>query len=297
MKNNEHLSHFQLNDIVLHDYDEVYRLADSQDQVSVFEDFEDFQVFVVRRMSVHKNALSFESAPFILKPGKVYYYQREKGCWKLLKNSFEEMSELLDRFYAENQKILYSYVSEIEKLEDFLFERKIPSYFMDLWFDIKKDLTRVDNFYYRNSIVYREFLKKTHQSIESFIDDFKDIEENIQFHISYIASLKIRLDSLHHYYSSIHYDRLNKTLMRLTVISAIFLPLNLIVGFFGINTAGLFFQNDPQGTQKVLIILFTVLLLALLGMRLIKWLDHYMLRFFLGRYDFYKNISQRLKKL
>jgi magnesium transporter len=38
----------------------------------------------------------------------------------------------------------------------------------------------------------------------------------------------------------------------LTVISAIFLPLTLVTGIFGMNTGGLPFTDDPNGTLKVL---------------------------------------------
>jgi magnesium transporter len=40
----------------------------------------------------------------------------------------------------------------------------------------------------------------------------------------------------------------------LTIISAIFLPLTLVTGFFGMNTGGLPFTDDPHGTTKVIVI-------------------------------------------
>ena len=126
-------------------------------------------------------------------------------------------------------------------------------------------------------------------------DEFTDVSEDIQYQMANINSLKSRLDGVHHYHDSIKTDRLNKTLLSLTVISGIFLPLNLIVGFFGMNTPGLYFMNDVNGTQKVVVILVSVLLVCLLGIKLVQLIDHYLLRFVLGRYSFYKNLTQNLE--
>ena len=41
----------------------------------------------------------------------------------------------------------------------------------------------------------------------------------------------------------------------LTIISAIFLPLNLVVGFFGMNTSGLPFTEGNNGTLSVIVTL------------------------------------------
>ena len=201
----------------------------------------------------------------------------------------------LEGFYGSNQKIIAGYTSQVEKLEDFLFERQAPGYFMDLWFDLKREISRLDNYYYRNSIVFREFLKVCDPMFGKLKDEFTDVSEDIQYQMANINSLKSRLDGVHHYHDSIKTDRLNKTLLSLTVISGIFLPLNLIVGFFGMNTPGLYFMNDVNGTQKVVVILVSVLLVCLLGIKLVQLIDHYLLRFVLGRYSFYKNLTQNLE--
>ena len=41
---------------------------------------------------------------------------------------------------------------------------------------------------------------------------------------------------------------MNRTIYLLTILSGIFLPLNLIVGYFGINTQGLPFAHLPNGS-------------------------------------------------
>lgn len=276
---------------------EVNEFFKSSDQLSTFENYGDFQVFVIRRMSVASKELGFQSEGFLIKGSDVYQYNRDSISFRQLSHGFQSLIELLEQFYHQNQLLMNSYSSEIERLENFLFNRSIPGYFMDLWFDIKKDLARVENFYFRNAVVYREFQRKMEDRFGEWHDEFKDIDENIQFQSTALQTMKGRLESLHNYYESVKNDRLNKTLLTLTIISGVFLPLNLIVGFFGMNTEGLYFHGDPSGTQKVLITLGLVLLVCLLGGKIIQLIDAFILKYILGRYNFYQNILKRVAEL
>ncbi len=288
---------FRLADLISDHLEEVQGLVSSKDRYSTFEDYQSFQLLIVRRMILEEQALAFKSADFLLVGEAVYYRDPQRDIFGKFANGYEDLLRCLETFYKINRDIVSGYSGEIEKLEDFLFSREIPSYFMDLWFDLKKDLSRIENYYHRNEIVYREFLKRTANRFQSLNDEFKDIEDGIQFQSSSVKILKTRLESLHHYYDSIKSDRLNKTLLMLTVISGVFLPLNLIVGFFGMNTADMFLQNSPEGTERVLIILGVVLLVCLSGIKVARLIDAYVLRRLLGRYDFYKSISNRLGKI
>ncbi|OYZ64605.1 MAG: hypothetical protein B7Y17_03670 [Sulfuricurvum sp. 24-42-5] len=55
---------------------------------------------------------------------------------------------------------------------------------------------------------------------------------------------------------------MNRSIYILTIVSIVFLPLNLVVGFFGMNTGGLPFQDSTMGTTYAFIsmILFTAIL-------------------------------------
>ncbi|MCI0500202.1 MAG: hypothetical protein L0Y61_00460 [Epsilonproteobacteria bacterium] len=51
-----------------------------------------------------------------------------------------------------------------------------------------------------------------------------------------------------------------------------FLPLNLLIGFFGMNTGGLYFATNPNGTLMVSLILDGIItLISLLFMKR-RWL-------------------------
>ena len=54
---------------------------------------------------------------------------------------------------------------------------------------------------------------------------------------------------------------MNKMIYILTIISAVFLPLNLLVGFFGMNTSGLPFTTpEVNGTLNVIFLMFILVL-------------------------------------
>jgi magnesium transporter len=54
---------------------------------------------------------------------------------------------------------------------------------------------------------------------------------------------------------------MNRSIYLLTIVSAVFLPLNLVVGFFGMNTGSLPFTADG-GTYAVVMILSSISLIS-----------------------------------
>lgn len=287
----------RITNLISHDQDEVLEFIKGEDQPSTYEDFGDFKLLVLRRLRLADQSMILWSEVFLFLPDKIYYFERDKDIFVPLDKGMTDFCEILRGFYEHNHKIIVGYSEEVESLENNLFERNIARHFMDLWFKIKKDLAKFENFYYRSLLVFREFKRSVPDEFQSGAELLEEIDETIGFQNSNILTLKSRLDSLHHYYNSIKQERLNKTIFMLTVISAIFLPMNLIVGFFGMNTEGLFFKDNPQGTINVVFILIAVTILALLGLKVIRVVDQYLLRFLLGRFNFYKNISKRFEDI
>ena len=285
-----------LSTIVPHSLKEVESLI-RDSSTSLYEDYGSFKLFIVRKAEITRDNLNFSTETYIINSEKkeVYNYDPKNNKVEKLPKAFQSFLRRMEKLYNNNQKIINTYSQGVENLEDYLYARSTPSYFMDMWFDLKRVLSKLENYYYRNSVVYREFFKDMEGMFGDWWDEFKDIEENISFQISNINTMISRLDGVYNYFESIKADRLNKTLLSLTVISGIFLPLNLIVGFFGMNTPGLYFLEDKQGTQKVLMILGGVLLTFLIGFKVVRLIDRYLLRFILGRYNFYKNITSKLE--
>ncbi|MEQ8352498.1 MAG: CorA family divalent cation transporter [Leptospiraceae bacterium] len=268
-----------------------------EDQPTTYEDYDDFQVFIFRRLRMEDEALGTTCEAFLLRQNEVCFYDRDSRLFRQLPGAYEALADSIEAYHTQNQRILTAYSAEIERLEEALFTRKIPAYFMDLWFDIKKDVARIENYYYRNSLVFKEFARRQRSRFGEYADWFKDLEDDIVFQQGSLANLKSKLDSLHHYHDSIKSERLNRTMFTLTLMSGVFLPLNLIVGFFGMNTRGLFFSDDPAGTHLVTILLASTLFISLFGLPIIKLIDRWVLRLLLGRYNVYKSIMKRVKKV
>lgn len=76
-----------------------------------------------------------------------------------------------------------------------------------------------------------------------------------------------RLNELHLLMSAIKNEKMNQSLYFLSILSAIFLPLNLIVGFFGINTNDLFLSNVKHATWYVFALICFILLSGLIVYR------------------------------
>ncbi|MEZ4871962.1 MAG: CorA family divalent cation transporter [Bdellovibrionales bacterium] len=201
----------------------------------------------------------------------------------------------LHNIYNQNRRILDLYLEQVDELENQIFDRSMTNLFMDHWANLKRDLSRMDSIILETVVCFAEFFSVCERKFGKHKGKFQDIEEMIGFQKSSVDALKTQLDSIHNHYASIKSDRMNKTLLGLTVISGVFLPLNLIVGFFGMNTPGLFLMDNPEATQWILYLLVGVLAVFLLGFQLIQLLDKWLLRFFLGRFNIYQDLKSRLE--
>ncbi len=60
-----------------------------------------------------------------------------------------------------------------------------------------------------------------------------------------------RIDDIYAHIQSLKNDKINRNIYILTLLSALFLPLNFITGFFGMNTNGMFLNGFQNGTAIV----------------------------------------------
>ena len=68
---------------------------------------------------------------------------------------------------------------------------------------------------------------------------------------SMISEYSLRVEDIYTFIQSDKNDKINKNIYLLTLISALFLPLNFITGFFGMNTNGMFLSSFKDGTLIV----------------------------------------------
>ncbi len=268
-----------------------------KDHPSYFVDNGQYQVFIMRYFLFGKEGLDHNSLAYIFFDQKIYKYIRESDEIELVTESFELIHKEIFSAHLQNREIIEKYVDEIDLLEDKVYQRQIPRSFMDTWFDIRKDMLKIERYYQKNMNVIRDFFK-FHLLREDFlISEFKDLEEMASLNLSKVTGRLERLNSIYSYYESVKNDHLSKNLYVLTIISAVFLPLNLIVGFFGMNTNGLYLKDNPDGTYYATLILIIALIVTMMGLKIVKLFDHYVMGKMFKRYDLYKNISKKLNDL
>ena len=88
-----------------------------------------------------------------------------------------------------------SYTAEIEKLEDYLYERKVPAIFMDLWFDLKKDTARIERYFGRQTYSINEFQKWAEKQADFPLLDLTTFDQDVKFALSNTGAALSRLDS------------------------------------------------------------------------------------------------------
>ncbi len=260
----------------------------------VLED--NYQILIIREIDLETSGLVLKSRGYVIHQDEVYRYHRHNKSFEKYEKSYLSLHQELDPIYKKNFSIISNYVSEIDKLEDSLYERKLTKIFMDVWFELKKDLSVAERFYKRNLAVIERFVDDKAELPKFPYSEFVDLRQFITQSSNLLLAQISKLDSLHHYYTSIKNDHLNHNLYLLTVISAIFLPLNLVVGFFGINTPGLYFAEHSEGTDKVLTVLAATLVITAIAFPLVKLLDLHLTKLFLGK-DKFSSKKRRLKKV
>jgi magnesium transporter len=90
----------------------------------------------------------------------------------------------------------------------------------------------------------------------------RDVLEHIERVLTHVRRLEASAESAVQMHFSAQSNRTNDIMRTLTVLTAIFLPLNFVTGFFGMNFEGLPLIHSPRGFW------FTVVLLLIIGIGL-----------------------------
>lgn len=266
---------------------------------SYFFTTEEYTLLITRFFDVSQKGLIGISTPYLLfKNEQAYRYKRDKQEFEILSARHESVANSIKVELSHSETLITNYVSEIDRLEDQLYMRKLSPLFLDLWFDLKKDITRMERILeraYESIKRYLNFYEKEEGFSQSH--EFANILEHIQRYARLCSLSSSKLDTLYSYYNSLKNDKINKNIYALTILSGIFLPLNFVVGFFGINTEGLFFSGDPSGTLYVVWLLVGLFLFLLVFLPLIGILERFVLRRVLGRVKLYNKLVKKIKNI
>lgn len=201
---------------------------------------------------------------FAFENDEIFEWQSDKSGEAFIATNSANLLEKLKAQINEARGNLAHYQNLIERKENAVLKGKSVERFFQKSFVLKQKLNKSLNFCAQageslNLLTNEQaFLKKP---LRIYIYATKSLEKSAK-------ELITRLDGLYALISSIKNERLNQNIYILSVISTIVLPLNLIVGFFGMNTGGLFLQDSAFGTLIVLGIIIAVFAFGALYYRL-----------------------------
>lgn len=226
---------------------------------SIFDDNENYNMLIVRLPMIGEQ-LSSKSFGFILTDQKSYYYDKEKKEFKEFDNEFTSVYKMVDKAADRVLRSFTRFQDLVSDLEENLYANNTDKDFLNSWLEIKLQILRVERILARTTNIMDEFIGFYKDNEDFPINKYIDIHEHLD-RIMRSALLQLsKLDYLYSFYNAKSNDKMNKMIYILTIISAIFLPLNLVVGFFGMNTSGLPFSSGDSGTYYAITIMTTLAL-------------------------------------
>ena len=177
------------------------------------------------------------SQKFLFKNGQIFKEELNSPCDK---NEFlETIKKLLDNFL---NKIL-EHESELENYEQiYTGSAKVANFvkkYHVLRYEIRKFESRISRIYEALQICAAEQ------------NELKNSIHKCGVLKSMISEYSLRVEDIYSFIQSDKNDKINKNIYLLTLLSALFLPLNFITGFFGMNTNGMFLSSFKDGTLIV----------------------------------------------
>lgn len=215
---------------------------------NAYYEFEDSDIFILDNEDF-KYIFVFENE-------QIYSY-KDSEMILFSKNDF--IAVLKNVLQAEKDKINSINLS-IEKREMLILENKRVKNFLIKYFMLKVKLGKshkfVSSILESCKICYskQHFLKK---NLKTILINLGNLERNIKENIT-------RLEGIYAYINTVRNEKINKNIYFLSIMSAIFLPLNLIVGFFGMNTKNLFLSENDYGTYYILGVILTIFFILFL---------------------------------
>ena len=225
-----------------------------QDHPSDFIKRDGYSVLILRLPEVNSSVL-IDSFAFIIERDLVSIYNRE--C-----NSIEELGSIDRLIEFINQKVekliadIKRYHIAIDNMEESIYANNLSDSFMQEWLSYKKDISLINRLMFHSLIAIEQFVTylKKEGDITYNIHAIEDIKEETKRVFDLSKAAIDKLENLYNFFRAKVDEKMNKNVYYLTLLSGIFLPLTLLTGFFGMNTGGLPYTNDPMGTWKVVAI-------------------------------------------
>jgi magnesium transporter len=235
---------------------------------SLFDKTDNYNIFITR-IPVLTDKLSNISLGFIITENESHFFNINTESFELLEDKYMSIHSLIDK---QTDKLLKSYIKYQElvlDMEENLYANNTDSHFLNTWLNLKLDILKIEKVLIRSTNTLEDFIRYYKRDSNFPLNHFIDLHEHLD-RIIRSATLQLsKLDDLYNFYNAKSNDKMNKMIYVLTIISAIFLPLNLVVGFFGMNTTGLPFSTGENGTYYA--IFFIILLVIITSVLILFW--------------------------
>ncbi|AXN41868.1 magnesium and cobalt transport protein CorA [Peribacillus butanolivorans] len=238
-------SHFHFHPLAIED------CLDDFNQRPKMDFYEGYQFIVIHALR-QKVFRAVELDMFVGEKWLVTFHKEEllelETVWKevhqnnmLKQGPFFLMHRLIDRIVDEFFPPVYKMESELSSIEDNTENETITD-LMDQLFDLRTDMSRLrrtilpmrDLLYRMISSERLNYLKDQHLYFNDVYDHLLKLTEMLESYRDFSSDIR---DS----YLSVNSNNMNSTMMTLTVITTIFMPLTFIVGVYGMN-----FQYMPE---------------------------------------------------
>lgn len=245
---------------------DVLHLEDLRNPIhpSIFDENEAYDLFIFR-IPLPGETLDIRSVGFVITKEDALLYDREHKTFQTLEGRFDGLYRVADRYTDLLLKSFQRYPERVADMEEALYEDTHGATFMTDWLELKRDLLRIERVLARTTDVLQSLIEAYETLGDAFpVNHYVDLHEHLDRTMRSAGLQLSKLDYLYNFYNARTNEKMNRLIYALTIISAIFLPLNLVVGFFGMNTGGLPFAQSSFGTvQAVLLMLSLVLLTSL----------------------------------
>lgn len=202
-------------------------------------------------------------------------YQKQIRNLRVQPNVFNVLYILLYEMLTAHAQLILDYRDEIEAFSNKLEEKKnniTPQDFL-LSKGHLSDLTRVvEKWHFSMNFPPGESLIDTESAYNKYFSNLLKLVDNLK--VSLVDTYD-RLESLHDHYMLMMQQKSNTRLKFLTIVQAIFVPLTLIAGIYGMNFANMPELNSEYAYFIVLGLMSVVALLFLFYFKKHGWFDKY----------------------
>jgi len=225
---------------------------------SIFDEDEGYNMLILRLPNI-QNELETTSYGFILTHEHSYFYNRDEGKFQKLDTLFEGPHKFMDKPADKLLKSFGKFQDLAVTMEETLYEDTTTGDFMQQWLTLKRDILHIERVLLRASSALSQFIEFYDKNDAFPMNHYVDLHEHIDRTMRAANTQLTKLDYLYNFYNARTNERMNRLIYFLTIISAIFLPLNLVVGFFGMNTSGLPFATGTSGTLNAIALMLSLM--------------------------------------